>query len=79
MNTNNLAKVASTMNMEEIEKKVNEELQVPENLFTDLDRLMNDPNAKSDKMKREMDLRAEQIKLRKMLKVLNDHLTTILT
>ena len=79
MSSNNLAKIATSMNMEEIEKKVNEELHVPEHLMEDLEKLMNDPNAKSEKMKREMDLRTDQIKLRKMLKVLSDHLSSILT
>ena len=44
----------------------------------DIDRILNDPNARSEKMKTEMDLRADQIKLRKMLKLLNDHLSSIL-
>jgi hypothetical protein len=45
--------------MEEIEKKVHEELKVPENLMDDIQKLFDDPNARGEKLKREMDLRAD--------------------
>ena len=58
---------------------MNEELKVPDDMMGDIDKLLNDPNSRSEKMKTEMDLRGDQIKLRRMLKTLNDHLSTILT
>jgi hypothetical protein len=36
-NSNNLGKIASNMNMEDIENKVKEELKLPDNLMTDLE------------------------------------------
>ena len=57
--TTKLGKLAAQMGMEEIEKKVHEELKVPENLMSDIELLLNDPNAPSEKMKREMDLRSD--------------------
>jgi hypothetical protein len=76
---NNLTKMANNMNLEQIEEQVNQDLKVPDDMMGNIERLLNDPNSRSEKMKTEMDLRGDQIKLRKMLKVLSDHLTTVLT
>lgn len=59
MDTNKLVVLAQQMGMAEIEKKVHQELKLPENLMTDLELLLYDPNAKSEKIKREMDLRTD--------------------
>jgi hypothetical protein len=74
-NLDNLAKHAGNMNMEDIEKRVKEEIAVPEDLMKDIGAMIQNNAGKAEKLKKEMDLREDQVKLRRCMKLLNDQLT----
>ena len=61
--------------MAEIEKRVKEEIALPDGMMKDIQSLIMNNAGKAEKLKKEMDLREDQIKLRRMMKLLNDKLS----
>ena len=56
-NLDSLAKHASQMDMEEIERKINLEISIPKDLMTEIQAILNNNMAKAEKLKKELELR----------------------
>ena len=56
-NLDSLAKHASQMDMEEIERKINLEISIPKELMTEIQAILNNNMAKAEKLKKELELR----------------------
>mmetsp|Transcript_22195 Transcript_22195/g.34355 ORF Transcript_22195/g.34355 Transcript_22195/m.34355 type:complete len:108 (-) Transcript_22195:2631-2954(-) len=62
--------------IKEIADKVEQEFGLPAEIRSDLNRILRGTNEKPEHAKIEYDYRMEQINLRKMMKTLNDFLTS---
>ena len=73
MSTNKLGRYAAELGMDEIANKIREEIQVPVELANDIRVLLTGAGEKPDHAKHEMDLRLDQKRLRKMIKIIGDY------
>lgn len=62
------------MDMAEIEKKINMEISIPQDLMKEIQTILNNNMTKAEKLKKELELRQDQAKLRRMLKLLNEQI-----
>lgn len=60
--------------MAEIEKKINMEISIPQDLMKEIQTILNNNMTKAEKLKKELELRQDQAKLRRMLKLLNEQI-----
>ena len=60
--------------MAEIEKKINMEISITQDLMKEIQTILNNNMTKAEKLKKELELRQDQAKLRRMLKLLNEQI-----